>query len=121
MSIVDGILNFFLSPASADSLGATPPQQQGSGYPLLIMLLVFVVFMYFGVWRPQSRKAKEQRELINSLAKGDEVLTAGGIIGRINKVSESYILLAISDTAELVIQKGSIVSALPKGTIKSIQ
>ena len=119
MNLVDQLLDFFISPASAAPLGSAP-QQQGGGYPLLIMLVVFVVFMYFGVWRPQSKRAKEQRDLIGSLTKGDEVMTAGGILGRIVKVSDNYVVVAISDTSEITVQKASIVSALPKGTIKSI-
>lgn len=119
MNLIDQILDFFISPASA-ATGMSGTQPQGGGYPLMIMLIVFVVFMYFGVWRPQSKRAKEQRDLINSLTKGDEVMTAGGILGRIVKVSENYVVIAISDTSEIIVQKGSVVSALPKGTIKSI-
>lgn len=119
MSLVDSILNFFIAPAdAASSLGAQP--QAGGGFPLILMLVVFVLFMYFGVWRPQSRRAKEQRDLINSLQKGDEVMTAGGMLGRIVKVSENYVVLAITDNTEIIMQKGSIVGALPKGTIKSV-
>lgn len=120
MSLLDTILDYVITPADADTLGAAP-QQAGGGYPLLLMLVVFVLFMYFGVWRPQSKRAKEQRDLLGSLTKGDEVMTAGGILGRIVKVSDNYIVLAVSDNTEMVLQKGSIVSALPKGTIKSIQ
>ena len=120
MSIVDQILDFFLSPAHADTLGVSAQPQTGGGYPLLIMIAVFVIFMYVGIWRPQSKRAKEQRDLVSSLAKGDEVLTAGGILGRIVKVADNHVVLAVSDTAEIIVQKGSIVNALPKGTIKSI-
>lgn len=117
MSLVDTVLDFIITPAGAATPMSAP--QQGSSFPLIMMLAVFVVFMYFGIWRPQSKRAKEQRDLIGSLQKGDEVLTAGGILGRIVKVSENYVVVGISETTEIVLQKSSIVSALPKGTIKS--
>ena len=103
-----------------NTVGAAP-QQAGGGYPLILMLVVFVLFMYFGVWRPQSKRAKEQKDLINSLTKGDEVMTAGGMLGRIVKVTDHYLVVAISETTDIIMQKSSIVSALPKGTIKAIQ
>lgn len=120
MSLIDNILNVFISSAHADTLAGGAPQQPGGGFPLIIMLVIFVLFMYFGVWRPQSKRAREQRNLVSSLAKGDEVVTAGGILGRITKVTDTYIVLAISETTEMVVQKASVISALPKGTIKSI-
>ena len=101
-------------------MGGASAQPGGGGFPLMIMLVVFVAFMYFGVWRPQNKRTKEQRELVNSLTKGDEVMTAGGILGRIVKVSDNYVVVAISDTSEITMQKASVVSALPKGTIKSV-
>ena len=121
--MIDSILSFFVANANAADAVAAPSstQQQGGGLPLMVMLAVFVAFMYFAVWRPQSKRAKDQRNLLDSLAKGDEVMTAGGILGRVVKISDNYFVLAISDTAEIVIQKASVVSALPKGTIKSIQ
>lgn len=85
------------------------------------MLALFVVFMYFAVWRPQSKRAKEQRNLLNSLTKGDEVLTAGGILGRISKLTDAYMVIAIAENTEIVIQKSSVINALPKGTLKSLQ
>ncbi len=112
------ILNFFISNAYADTTAAQA--QQGSGFPLIIMLAVFVLFMYFGLWRPQSKRAQEQKNLLTSLAKGDEVLTAGGILGKIAKISDNYVILTLSDTVEITVQKTSIVSALPKGTLKSV-
>ena len=112
------ILNFFISNAYADTTAAQA--QQGGGFPLIIMLAVFVLFMYFGLWRPQSKRAQEQKNLLTSLAKGDEVLTAGGILGKIAKISDNYVILTLSDTVEITVQKTSIVSALPKGTLKSV-
>lgn len=118
MSFVNNITNFFISPAYADA--AAPAQQSGGGFSLMLMTGIFILFMYFAVWRPQSKRAKEQRDLISSLAKGDEVVTTGGILGKINKINDNYVHLALNDTNEIMIQKSSIAGALPKGTLKSI-
>lgn len=114
---VQDILNFFITSAHAADAAPAP---QGSGFSLILMTLVFIFFMYFVMWRPQSKRAKEHRNLISSLATGDEVVTAGGILGKITKVSDNYFVLSLADNVEITIQKGSIVNALPKGTLKSI-
>jgi preprotein translocase subunit YajC len=111
------LLDFFISSAYAAE-GAGPQPQ--NGFSLVLMLGVFVVFMYFAVWRPQSKRAKEQRDLLSSIAKGDEVVTAGGMLGTVTKVSDSYISLGLADQVEITMQKSSIVKVLPKGTLKSI-
>ncbi len=124
MAIFDTILNFIIPAAHAAAttvpvpVGAGP--QQGSGLPIMFMLVIFIGFMYFTVWRPQSKRAKDHNQLLGSLTKGDEVMTAGGILGRVAKVTDSYVLLAVSETTEIAVQKSSISGALPKGTIKSI-
>ncbi len=118
MSFVNYITNFLISPASAE--GAVPASQSGGGFSLMLMTGVFIIFMYFAIWRPQSKRAKEQRDLLGSLAKGDEVVTTGGILGKIAKINDSYVQLALTDTTEIMIQKSSIAGALPKGTLKSI-
>lgn len=122
MAIISTISNFFISSAYADTAVAASaaPQQQGGSFPLMLMLAVFVFFMYFAVWRPQNKRAKEQRDLLGSLTKGDEVVTAGGILGKITKVSDSYAVIALSENVEITVQKSAIVGALPKGTLKSI-
>lgn len=112
------ILDFFISHAYAAD--AVQQQPAGGGFSLILMTVVFILFMYFVMWRPQSRKAREHRELINGLAKGDEVVTAGGILGRIAKLNDNYVVLALTDNVEIAVQKSSIVTALPKGTLKSI-
>lgn len=118
MQFLNPIINFFISNAYADTAAQNP--QQGGGFSLMLMLGVFVLFMYFVMWRPQSKRAKEHRDLISSLSKGDEVVTAGGILGRVSKISDTYVVLALADNIEITIQKSSIVSALPKGTLKAI-
>ncbi len=120
MNLVNNIINFLISPAYADTAAAAPGQQNGGGFSLMLMTGIFLLFMYFIVWRPQSKRAKEQRDLLNSLAKGDEVVTTGGILGKIAKINENYVQLSLTDNVEIMIQKSSIAGALPKGTLKSI-
>ena len=118
MQFVNNIINFLVSPAYADT--GAPAQQGGGAFSLTLMMGVFLIFMYFAVWRPQSKRAKEQRNLLSSLTKGDEVVTIGGILGKIAKINDNYIHLALADNIEIMIQKSSIAGALPKGTLKSI-
>ena len=117
MQVFQELLSFFITSAHAADAA---PAQQGGGFSLLIMTAVFIFFMYFVMWRPQSKRAKEHRNLISSLTTGDEVVTAGGILGKISKVTDHYIVLALTDNVQITVQKNSIVNALPKGTLKSI-
>jgi preprotein translocase subunit YajC len=80
---------------------------------------MFVV-LYFLMIRPQMKRQKEQKAMIDALAKGDEVITAGGILGKVSKVTEAYVTVEVSDGTEIVMQKASVTMLLPKGTIKSI-
>jgi len=110
-------MNFLIGNAyAADAMQA----QDGGGFSLLVMMMIFIVFMYFMVWRPQSKRAKQQQNLLGSLSKGDEVMTAGGMIGKIVKINDQYISISVSENVELPFQKSSVVSVLPKGTCKSI-
>ncbi len=119
MQLFETISSFFISNAYADTAAASSQPQQG-GFSFFIMMAVLLFFMYFVIWRPQSRRAKEQRNLLTSLAKGDEVITAGGMLGTINKITDTYVVLTLADNVEITMQKSSIVAALPKGTIRSI-
>jgi len=119
--MLDTILNFFISSAHADTVTPAVQTPPGGGMlPMLGMVAVVFVFMYFVSIRPQTKRAKEHRNLLNSLTKGDEVMTSGGILGKIAKINDNYAVLALADTVEITVQKSSIVSALPKGTLKSI-
>ena len=80
---------------------------------------MFVV-LYFLMIRPQMKRQKEQKAMIDALAKGDEVITAGGILGKVTKVTEAYVTVEVSDGTEIVMQKASVTMLLPQGTIKSI-
>ena len=86
----------------------------------LFMIAGFILIFYFLLVRPQNKRAKEQKELITHLNKGDEVITSGGILGKITQISEQFVVLAIAEGVEVKSQKSAIATALPKGTIKSI-
>lgn len=113
------IANLFITNAYADMAGA--PAQQGGGLSFIMMIAVFVFFIYFAIWRPQNKRAKEQQNLLISLAKGDEIMTAGGMLGRISKLSDQYVTLTVGNNVEIILQKTSIVTVLPKGTLKSLE
>ncbi|MCJ2378384.1 preprotein translocase subunit YajC [Vibrio sp. ZSDZ34] len=95
---------------------------QGGGFEMLLMLGMFAVIFYFMIYRPQAKRAKEHKNLMSSMAKGDEVLTNGGLIGKITKISEEndYVAIALNDNNEVVIKKDFVTAVLPKGTLKSL-
>jgi len=105
-----------ISLAHAQTAGADP---SGGFMTLLPMILMFVV-LWFLMIRPQMKKAKEHKALIAALQKGDEVVTGGGLVGRITKVDDNYITMEIAEGTEVVIQKPAVAIALPKGTLKSL-
>src|SRR3990167_6832921 len=108
-----------ISTAHAATTSGTAPQEGGL-MSVLQMLVIFVAVFYFLLIRPQSKRAKEQRQLMDNLMVGDEVLTAGGVIGRLTKLRDNYIVIAVSKDIELTFQKNAIASVLPKGTMESI-
>lgn len=113
-------MSFFISDAFADTVATTTPAATpGGSMGSLLLLIGFVVIFYLLIWMPQRKRAKEQRDLLSNLAKGDEVVTAGGILGRITKLDDNYVTLAVSETVELKVQKNSISGVLPKGTLKA--
>ena len=91
----------------------------GGFMQLLPMILMFVV-LWFLMVRPQMKKAKEHKALIAALAKGDEVVTSGGLVGKVIKVGDNYVTLEIAEGTEVVVQKPAIGLVLPKGTLKSL-
>ena len=106
----------FISPAFAQAAAAAP----GSDFmAFLPMVAIFVVF-YFLLIRPQQKKAKEARAMLDALQKGDEVITAGGLVGRITKLNEQYAVVEIAPNVEINVQRSAISQLLPKGTIKSL-
>jgi preprotein translocase subunit YajC len=107
-------MDFLISPAFAQAAG-----QQPSPWSPLIMLAIFFAVFFFLVIRPQMKRAKEHRSMVSALAKGDEVITTGGLAGRIDDVSDSFITVEISDGVRVKVQKQAVTVVLPKGTLKS--
>ena len=107
-----------ISLAHAQTAGAAA-DPMGGMMQLLPMILMFVV-LWFLMIRPQMKKAKEHKALLAGLAKGDEVVTGGGLLGKVTKVADSYITVEIAAVTEVVVQKPSITLVLPKGTMKSL-
>ncbi len=108
-------MNFFISDAHA-------AEAAGQGDPLtsfLPLIIIFVVF-YFLLIRPQTKKAKQHKELVESLAKGDEVITNGGLLGRIVKVSDNFVDVELADSVVVKLQRQAVGSVMPKGTIKGL-
>ena len=91
------------------------------GYIGLLPIVLMFVLLYFLMIRPQMKRAKEAKAMIEALQKGDEVITAGGVLGRITKLSDSYVSLEIAPNTEIAVQKSAVQVLLPKGTIKSVQ
>ena len=98
--------------------------ESSGGAPLpgldLFIIVAFAAVFYFIVWRPQSKRTKEHKELVSSLNKGDEIVTNGGLIGKVTKVEDQFLVFEVSDGVELRLQKNAVAAVLPKGTIKSI-
>ena len=105
----------FISNAYAQA--ASPVAGAGSLVQFLPLLLMFVV-LWFIMIRPQMKRQKEHKAMIEALAKGDEVVTSGGLIGKISKMGDTYVTIEFSQGVEAQCQRGSIVQVLPKGTIK---
>ncbi|PJG59454.1 preprotein translocase subunit YajC [Aeromonas cavernicola] len=101
--------------------GAAPAAQSG-GMEMIIMLAVFGLIFYFMIYRPQAKRAKDHRNLMSSLSKGDEVLTSGGLIGKIAKVAadNDYLVIALNDQTQVTVKKDFVSAVLPKGSIQSL-
>jgi preprotein translocase subunit YajC len=108
-------MSFFIS----DALAAAP---EGSADPLtslLPLVFIFVVF-YFLLIRPQSKKAKEHKQMVESLAKGDEVVTNGGLLGKLVKIGDNFVELELAEGITVKLQRHAISNVMPKGTIKGL-
>jgi preprotein translocase subunit YajC len=100
-------------------LAQAAPGAAGGGLPMLIMMVVLFGLMYFMMIRPQMKRQKEHRQMVSALAKGDEVVTNGGIAGRVEDVGETFITVEIAPNVKVKLQKGAVQQVLPKGTLKS--
>jgi preprotein translocase subunit YajC len=105
-------MDFFIS-----SAWAAPAEQPNPIMSFLPLILIFVVF-YFLLIRPQQKRAKEHKEMVAALAKGDEVVTNGGLLGKITEVGDNFIQLQVSDSVEVKVQRQAVSTLMPKGTMK---
>ena len=110
-------MDSLISPAYAQAAGA-PAGGPGAGFGQILILVVFVAIFYFMLIRPQQKRMKEQQAMLAKLASGDEVVTSGGILGRITEVGESFVTLEVADGVRIRVQRGQISQLMPKGTLK---
>jgi preprotein translocase subunit YajC len=109
------VLDFLVSPAFAQQ-AAQQPNALMQFAPLVVLVIVF----YFMLIRPQMKRTKEHRQMLDKVAKGDEVVTGGGLAGRVVGIGEAYITVEIADNVSVKVQKQSITTVLPKGTLKAL-
>lgn len=101
------------------SAAAAAPATGGSPLGFYLMMGAFIVVFYFLLFRPQQKRAKEHQSLISKLAPGDEVVTSGGLLGRITEVGEHFVTLEVADSVRVKVQKSQVNTLMPKGTLKS--
>ena len=110
----------FISTAHAQAAGGSTEQQLLGFLPIILMFVV----LYFLMIRPQMKRAKEHKTMLEALSKGDEVITAGGIVGRVTKVGDSYVTIEVAhrgdEAVEMQLQKSAVQTLLPKGTLKAL-
>ncbi len=109
------MLDFFIENAWAQDA----PQSGGGLMSLLPLLLIFAVF-YFFLIRPQMKQAREHKQMVDALAKGDEVVISGGLAGKISKIGDNFISVEIAPEVEVKVQKHAVTALLPKGTLKTL-
>jgi len=116
------IMSFLISDVFAETTGSAASQSTASGLlSILPMIILLVGFMYFMVIRPQSKRAKEHKNLLDNLQKGDEVVTIGGILGKIEKISNDFMVISIADNTNITVQKSAISNIVPRGTMKTVE
>lgn len=108
-------MDFLISSAYAQ---AAAPSAMGGASNLIFIVVMFGIF-YFMLIRPQMKRAKEQRAMIGALGRGDEVVTTGGLMGRIDELADQYVTLEIADGVRVKVHKQHITAVLPKGTLKA--
>jgi preprotein translocase subunit YajC len=107
----------FISQAFAQTAPAAAGGSENNLLSLLPLVLMFVV-LYFIMIRPQMKRQKEHKTLVEALAKGDEIVTAGGMLGKVSKMGESYLHIEVAHGVEVQVQRSAVVQVLPKGTLK---
>ncbi|MCM8854299.1 MAG: preprotein translocase subunit YajC [Candidatus Thiodiazotropha sp.] len=109
-------MSFFIS----DALAEGPAAEQASAITGLLPLVIFGAVLYFLMIRPQVKRQKEHKKLVEALAKGDEIVTTGGMAGKISDLGENFLLVEISDGTEVKVRRQAIDSVLPKGSLKEL-
>ncbi len=109
-------MSLFISTAHAAGEAAQQPSLMAN----LLMIAVFVAIFYFLIWRPQAKRAKEHRNLVESLGVGSEVVFAGGLMGKITKIEGDFAVVELSRGVEVKIQRASVISVLPEGTLNNL-
>ena len=109
------LLDFLIPTAYAQSAGGQP---QG-GFGMLVFPVILIAIMYFLMIRPQMKRQKEHRAMLDKLNRGDEVITSGGVAGTITDIGDNFVTVEIADNVRVRVQKGAIGNVLPKGTLKS--
>lgn len=109
------LLDFLIAPAYAQAAPAAQSPLSMFAFPVILLLI-----MYFLMIRPQMKRAKEHKSMVEALAKGDEVVTQGGVAGRIVKVSDNFITVELAPNVEVAVQRQAVSTVLPKGTLKAL-
>ena len=112
-------MSLFIASAHAQAAGAPPPQG-GEMFQILFLVGLFVLF-YFIAIRPQRKRQKEHQQMVSALSKGDEVVTNGGILGKIVELSDQYLTVEIADNVKIKIQRNAVSTVLPKGSLKAAE
>ena len=109
-------MSLFISTAHAAGEAAQQPSMMAN----LLMIAVFIAILYFLIWRPQSKRAKEHRALVESLGVGSEVVFAGGLMGKITKIEGDFAVVELNRGVEVKVQRASVISVLPEGTLNNL-
>ncbi len=109
-------MSFLISTAHAAPAAAQGPSLMTN----LLMIVVFIAIFYFLIWRPQAKRAKEHRSLIESLGVGSEIVFAGGLMGKITKLDGDFAVVELSRGVDVKIQRASVISVLPEGTLNNL-
>jgi preprotein translocase subunit YajC len=116
-------MSFFISDAMADAAGNAAGSAPQAADPLMSLILPvgLVILFYFFLIRPQSKRQKEHRQMVAELQKGEEVITTGGILGKVTSINDDFITMEIAPDVSLSIQKNAVQTIMPKGTIKELK
>ncbi len=104
----------------SDAMAQGAAQSQGGGFEFLIMIAIFFGIMYFMIIRPQTKRAKEHKSMLEALSKGDEVVTNGGLLGKVTEIGDSFIHVEVAEGMAVKVQKQAIAAVMPKGTMKGL-